>query len=93
MNGDVEYKVDPDTIPPANNSLRWVAGILLVIPIVALLWVGHYAKEEPTLAGWPFFIWYQFLWIVICSAMTFVAYRLVRIARPHRPLGSGRREG
>jgi hypothetical protein len=93
VNPRIENEVDPDGVPPANTGLRVVAGLLLVVPIVALLWVGHYAKEEPTLAGWPFFIWYQFLWILICSAMTYLAYRLVRIARPHRPLvETGRRQ-
>jgi len=80
--------VDLD-VPPANNGLRFIAGLLLVIPIVALLWVGHYAKEEPYVAGWPFFIWYQFVWIVVCAVMTWIAYRITLVARPHRRGGRG----
>ena len=57
------------------------AGILLAIPIIALMWVGSYAKVEPKLAGFPFFFWYQFAWVFLCSAMTFGAYKLVRAAR------------
>ena len=92
MHRDDEH--DPDTAPPANNGLRVVAGLLLFIPIVALLWVGHYAKEEPVVAGWPFFIWYQFVWILVCSVMTYVAYRITKVARPHRPMGgsAGRKD-
>ena len=48
-----------------------LAGVLLAIPIVALLWVPHYAKVEPRLFGFPFFFWYQFLWVFICSALTY----------------------
>jgi hypothetical protein len=60
--------------------------VLLAIPIVALLLVGTYAKDEPRLAGFPFFIWYQFLWVLICSALTYSAYRIVLKARPHVPM-------
>ena len=72
--------------PPANKGLLAVAGVLLVIPIIALLLVGTYAKDEPRLGGWPFFFWYQFLWVFITSALTYTAYRLVLKARPHRPM-------
>ena len=58
-----------------------LAGVLLILPIVVLLWVPHYAKVEPELFGFPFFFWYQFLWVFICSAMTYAAYRLTLAAR------------
>jgi hypothetical protein len=87
--GDVK-KVENDIAaggaPPANRTLLAVAGVLLAIPIVALLWVKSYASVEPTLAGFPFFIWYQFLWVFLCAACTSAAYRVVLIARPRRPL-------
>lgn len=53
-------------------------GVLLVIPFVALLWVSSYAKAKPTLFGFPFFYWYQLLWVLISAALTIVAYLLVR---------------
>jgi hypothetical protein len=80
--------VDHDTTPPANKGLLAIAGVLLAIPMIALAWVDSYAKKEPTLWGFPFFIWYQFLWVFLCSAMTFAAYRLVLAARPHRPMAT-----
>jgi FtsH-binding integral membrane protein len=73
-------------IPPANRTLLAVAGVVLAVPIVGLLWVDSYARKEPVVAGFPFFIWYQFLWVFLCSAMTYVAYRIVLKARPHRPM-------
>ena len=78
--------IDHDTVPPARTGLLVIAGVLLAIPVVALMWVSSYSRDEPRLAGFPFFIWYQFLWVFLCSALTYTAYRLVLVARPHRPM-------
>ena len=67
--------------PPTDKGKMALAGVLLVIPIIALLWVPSYAKEGPALWGFPFFFWYQFLWVFICSGMTYTAYRLTLSAR------------
>lgn len=83
--------VDHDTVPPANKRLLVVAGVLLALPIVALMWVSSYSRVEPKLWGFPFFIWYQFLWVFLCSAMTWTAYKIVLKARPHRPMGEAQR--
>jgi membrane protein implicated in regulation of membrane protease activity len=58
-----------------------LAGVLLAIPLLALLWVPSYAKVEPELWGFPFFFWYQFVWVFICSGLTWTAYRLTLSAR------------
>ena len=73
-------------VPPTGKRKMVLAGVLLAIPIVVLLWVPHYAKVEPELLGFPFFFWYQFLWVFITSALTYTAYRLVLKARPHVPM-------
>ena len=88
---DEHEVVDHDTVPPANKGLLAAAGVLLLIPIVALMWVSSYSRVEPKLWGFPFFIWYQFLWVFLCSAMTWTAYKLVLKARPHRPMGEAQR--
>ncbi len=51
--------------------------VLVLAPIVALMWVGSYAREEPRLWGFPFFYWYQFLWVFIASISTWVAFKLI----------------
>jgi hypothetical protein len=89
----LESDVNEGARLPANKALLSVAGVLLAIPIVALLSVNTYAKVEPILAGFPFFIWYQFLWVFLCAACTWAAYRVVLIARPRRPLSSGGARG
>jgi hypothetical protein len=92
-----ERDVDAGAAPPANRALLTLAAALLALPIVALLWVGSYSRVEPTAWGFPFFIWYQFLWVFLCAACTWAAYRLVLVARPRRPLSargaSGREPG
>ena len=75
---------DAEANSSANKALLTVAAVFLAIPVVALLWVGTYASVEPTLAGFPFFIWYQFLWVFLCAACTWAAYRVILIARPRR---------
>ena len=78
--------------PHARACWPWPA-VLLAIPVIALMWVSSYSRDEPRLGGFPFFIWYQFLWVFLTSALTYTAYRIVLVARPHRPmddLGEGR---
>ena len=68
--------------PPHTDIGKLVlAGILLLIPVVALMAVPTYSKTDPTLWGFPFFFWYQFLWVFLCSGMTYAAYRLTLAAR------------
>ena len=70
----------PDGRALTRPDLIW-PGLRLLIPIVALLWVGSYARETPRLWGIPFFFWYQFLWVFLCAGMTYAAHRLVLAAR------------
>ena len=67
---------------PANRGLQVAAGVCLLIPLVALLWVSSYNRETPELFGFPFFFWYQFAWVFGCAALTYAAYRLVLASRP-----------
>ncbi|MFG2223623.1 DUF3311 domain-containing protein [Streptomyces sp. NPDC050161] len=57
---------------------RVVAGLCLIAPFVAMLWVSSYAKVEPRLIGIPFFYWYQMLWVLISTVLTMTAYKLVQ---------------
>jgi membrane protein implicated in regulation of membrane protease activity len=80
----IDNEVKPGSRPTDNKALLTVASALLATPIVALLWVGSYARVEPTLAGFPFFIWYQFVWVFLCAACTLAAHHIVLRARPRR---------
>jgi hypothetical protein len=51
--------------------------VLLAIPVLALLLVPLYARKGPELWGFPFFYWYQMLWVLICGLFTGAAYLLI----------------
>jgi SSS family solute:Na+ symporter len=56
---------------------RWPY-ILLLIPFVALLLPGTYARMEPMLLGFPFFYWYQILWVALGAMLTGTVFWLQR---------------
>jgi hypothetical protein len=54
-----------------------ISGILIAIAIVVPLIVPIYARSEPTLAGIPFFYWYQMLWVLIDAGLLWICYGLI----------------
>jgi len=50
---------------------RW----LLALPFVGLIWTPFYNSVEPSLWGIPFFYWYQFLWVFLTPALTWLVFR------------------
>jgi hypothetical protein len=68
---------------------RWY--LLLLLPFAGLLYPPLYATEDPELFGFPFFYWYQFVWVQVTAAITYLVYRKTRPSETspaHR--GSGR---
>ena len=51
---------------------------LLIVPFVATLWPPFYAHPEPALWGFPFFYWYQFLWVILTALLVGVVYLATR---------------
>ena len=51
---------------------RWLW--LLVIPWIAMIWVPSYNKIDPQVLGFPFFYWYQLLWVLISAVITAIVY-------------------
>ena len=51
---------------------------LLILPACGLLFPAIYARETPTLFGFPFFYWYQFAWVFLTAAITGLVYLLVK---------------
>jgi hypothetical protein len=70
-----------DRRPPSPGLVVVVVAVCLAAPLVALLWVGSYAKAEPRLWGFPFFYWYQLLWVFLAAGLTFGAYVLLERGR------------
>ncbi len=62
---------------PLPGPLLALVVVVLALPVLALLWVSSYAKGTPELWGFPFFYWYQFLWVFLAAICTSIAYRVV----------------
>ena len=60
----------PDPVP----RRHWLR-ILFVLPFIAMLWVPSYNRVTPELFGFPFFYWYQLLWVVISAALAGIIYK------------------
>jgi hypothetical protein len=62
------------------HRIKWRRGwyLLLTLPYVGLLWPAWYTRTDPVLWGFPFFYWYQFLWVPISALLTGVAYLATR---------------
>lgn len=82
---------DTPTRGPARPGPYIIAGVILTIGIVLPLAVPMYAMKNPELLGFPFFYWYQILWIFAESGLLWITYAIVtrednrRRAAVHKP--------
>ncbi|WP_020392598.1 DUF3311 domain-containing protein [Kribbella catacumbae] len=69
----------------AGRARRWSGVSLLLLPVVGLVWVPSYARDEPRLFDVPFFYWYQLVWIGLCITCMAGAALLLRSPDPGGP--------
>jgi hypothetical protein len=90
---------DRPASPSRPAGRTWPLIVALLVPAVVLpLLVPIYAREDPTLGGWPFYFWFQMAMIPLAVVLTVAAYylarradRQARAARGTRPeRGAGR---
>jgi hypothetical protein len=92
---------DPRPDRPGGTDPRWrltptkyaVTGLLLAGILLPLL-VGTYDQVEPRLFGFPFFYWYQLLWVFIAAAVCGLSFLLLKResdAYERRTAGDGSR--
>ena len=55
--------------------------VILLIAIVVPLLVPTYDQKEPRLFGFPFFYWYQLLWVFLCAALCGLSFWLLKRER------------
>jgi hypothetical protein len=55
--------------------------VILLVGIVVPLLVSTYASAEPRLFGFPFFYWYQLLWVFIAAGLCLTCYLLLKRER------------
>lgn len=85
-----------------STALWVVVGVLLLLAAVPPLLVPVYARLTPSLWGFPFYYWFQFLLVPFAAVCTTIAYFLAKEAyrrdrtgvdRSGRPAGGRRRRG
>ncbi|MBV9972131.1 MAG: DUF3311 domain-containing protein [Candidatus Eremiobacteraeota bacterium] len=42
---------------------------LLLLPFIATLFPPFYARTSPVIFGFPFFYWYQLVWVVLAAVV------------------------
>jgi Na+/melibiose symporter-like transporter len=67
----------------------WIAGLLLAVSVVVPLLVSTYAKDEPRLWGFPFFYWYQLLWVFFSAIAVSISYQLLMREERRRRASEG----
>jgi len=71
--------------PGRTHAGIWIViTVLLVAALIGTLWVPFYNHLAPALGGFPFFYWYQLMWVPIVAILSAVAYLLSRVARRGR---------
>jgi len=86
--------------PARRHAGIWIViAVLLAAALIGTLWVPFYNRLTPTLGDFPFFYWYQLMWVPIVAILGAVAYLLSRLARrgdtaadPPPPPDNGRGE-
>jgi hypothetical protein len=81
----------PSPHRPLPTSTAVSVMVLLAIPVLAILIVPIYARSGPEVAGWPFFYWYQVVWVPASALFTGAAYLIVRRERANQ--NGARRNG
>jgi hypothetical protein len=51
---------------------------LLLVPVLGLAFPAIYARQDPTLFGFPFFYWYQLAWLFVSAGVTALVYAVTR---------------
>ncbi len=55
--------------------MRKLSPLLLLAPFIAMLAVPFYNRAEPSVAGFPFFYVWMFVWIVLAALLTWIVFR------------------
>ena len=67
----INMQSEPTKLKPKRS--RWT--FLLLLPYLGLCFPQFYARNTPTLWGFPFFYWYQMAWVVLASLLMGLVYR------------------
>jgi hypothetical protein len=66
----------------------WIAvTALLAIAILGTLWIPLYARSAPRLGPFPFFYWFQLIWVPMTAVLCRICYLLLH-GRPDGTRGN-----
>src|SRR6516225_618373 len=74
---------EPTHARPRNrpNWIIWtLIAVLLAAVLIGTLWVPIYNRTTPALGSFPFFYWYQLLWVPVVALVSWLAYLLSKRA-------------
>jgi Ca2+/H+ antiporter len=54
------------------------ATVLLLIAVIGAFWVPFYARSTPKLGDFPFFYWFQLIWMPVVMVLCYLAYLLMK---------------
>jgi hypothetical protein len=76
--------------PAGRSSATWAAvTVLLAVGIAGTLIVPIYARTAPQWGPFPFFYWYQLIWVPVVAILAWIAYLLLRVRRAPGGTGQG----
>ena len=65
--------------PPGRRPAMWaVVTVLLGVAIAGTLWVPIYARSAPKFGPFPFFYWYQLIWVPVTAVLCWICYLLLK---------------
>ncbi len=69
--------------PPPRRTGAWIlVAVLVLIAVLGTLIVPIYARSTPMLGSFPFFYWYQLLWVPVVAILMVICYLITtRIQR------------
>jgi hypothetical protein len=67
-----------ETAGTKRRGRRWWVVVLLALPYVGLCFPQIYARATPALLGFPFFYWYQIVWVGLTSLLLWVVYLQIK---------------
>jgi Protein of unknown function (DUF3311) len=65
--------------PAGKSPATWgTVAVLLIVAIMGTLWVPIYARSGPELGPFPFFYWYQLIWVPMTGLLCWICYLLLK---------------
>jgi hypothetical protein len=75
--------------PAPRRTGAWILiTVLLLVAVLGTLIVPIYARTTPALGAFPFFYWYQLVWVPVVAILTTICY-LISVRAARRRLSPG----